>query len=140
MSSSSDIEIEENNAAKKQKTKENDTEKQKTKENNTEKQKMREKTFKLAPGCNESRLGFIDVSGKFTSEVWKHFKKNKSIGKALCNHCSIIINARHGTNSLIKHLRNIHGIHITTRNSQSQDEDVDEPVILQVCKNKLKYK
>ena len=126
MSSSSDIEIEENIAAKKQKTKENNTEKQ------------NEKTFKLAPGCNGSKLGFIDVSGKFTSEVWKHFKKNKSIGKALCNHCSIIINARHGTNSLIKHLRNIHGIHITTKNSQSQDEDVDEPVILKVCMNSKK--
>ena len=62
MSSFSDIEIEENNADKKQKTKENNTEKQKTKENDTEKQKMSEKTFKLAPECNKSKLGFFETT------------------------------------------------------------------------------
>ena len=32
--------------------------------------------------------GFIDVSGhsQFSSEVWKHFKLNKSIQKAICKH------------------------------------------------------
>ena len=32
----------------------------------------------------EYNLGFIDISEKSASEVWKHFKCNKSIKKAIC--------------------------------------------------------
>ena len=49
--------------------------------------------------------GFIDVSSKCSSEVWKHFKKNKAVNKALCNHCNLVMASNQGTTSLNNHLK-----------------------------------
>ena len=51
----------------------------------------------------EYNLGFIDISEKSASEVWKHFKCNKSIKKAICKVCCRVLDSKHGTKSLINH-------------------------------------
>ena len=51
-----------------------------------------------------------DVSATRHSNVWKYYLHNSDTKQAKCNMCQEILNADHGTNSLIGHLSSKHSI------------------------------
>ena len=52
---------------------------------------------------------FEDVSDKYQSEVWKHFRKNEVTEKAQCKICERILLCKNGgTTALVRHIQTLH--------------------------------
>ena len=60
-------------------------------------------------------MEFINVSGTKKSYVWQHFLYNEENVKAKCRICSVVLQTHNSTSSMVKHLKNKHGIAVNNK-------------------------
>ena len=67
---------------------------------------------------SDQAAGFLDISESSSSEVWKHFLKNRHTEKARCKTCKTTLSCRGGTTTTLKKSRK------NTKNSDFEYPDL----------------
>ena len=85
---------------------------------------------------SDQAAGFLEICESSSSEVWKHFLKNRHTEKARCKTCKTTLSCKDGTITTLKNQS--HGISISTKRLHSEAEENDETEVFPSTQNNLR--